>query len=89
MSAAILPLRRIEARPIHSFRQVFIIGGEPYVFIAERWREEDLPAGEGAPTASLIPGHVLTGRVIRTNTGEIITPFSAWIEVHQPAVVVG
>ncbi len=73
--------------PVHSFRQVYIINGEPYIFVCERWREGEAPAGVPV-TVSLLPGHVLTGRLIRSNTGETFMPFSSWIEVFQPVAAV-
>ncbi len=73
-------LHRPGSRPVHSYRQVYLIGAEPYVFIAERWREGEQPVG--IPTLpSLIPGHVMTHRLIQSRTGEVIqASSSSWAE---------
>ncbi len=83
MSAAIIPFRVAATEPLNSFRQVYMIGGEPYIFVAERWREGESPPGTVGTPHALMPGSVLVGYAIRTRTGERLNPASASLEVSE------
>ncbi len=82
-----IPFIAPDPTPLNSFRQVYTIGGEPYVIITERWREGETPPGTVGIPHSLMPGSVLTGYAIRTRTGERINPASASLEVVEAEVV--
>jgi len=87
MFAPIIPFRPLDAAPLNSFKQVYMIHGEPYVFIVERWREGESPAGTVGVPHAMMPGSVLTGYAIRTRTGERLNPASASFEVSAAEVV--
>ncbi len=83
MSAMIAPATILfatrTAEPIVSFRQRYMIDGEPFVFVSERWYTEQAPAGVPC-VPSQTPGQVLTSHMIRPRTGEVMTPCAVWIE---------
>ncbi len=84
LSPPTIPIRPAAPEPLVSFRQHYMIDGEPFVFISERWWAEQAPPGVTS-VATPTPGQVLTARLIRARTGEVLIPSAVSVEMASPA----